>query len=240
MAIGTPSSLGWANSKVSSSTLAMTVTANVSVGQFIVVAFTCTSGNARTVAFSDSAGNTWATDVSQSTTSGVWIGSAQVTNALTSGVSTITATISGGASVSRLICAAQVSGIATSTAFDKGASTSGTSTSWSSGATAATTQADELVIGACGWDSTATETSTPGGSYTELFDFDNTGASELTMTYLIVSATGAQTATGTLTNSGSRTTAMAVATYKGAASSTVEPFRPIQVYAQAVKTSSSW
>lgn len=218
MAIGTPTSIGSASSVSGSTTLAMTLTASVSIGQFVVVAAMCTGATGHTCTFSDSAGNTWATDMTSNgrASSNTFIGSAQITSAMTSGSSTITATFST-TEVGRLICAAQVSGIATSSAKDVSQTGNGTTVAWSSGATAATGTADELVVGACGNDATGAETSTPGAGYTELFDFTNTGGTQLTMVYQILAATGAQTASGTWTNSGTRSWCAGVSTYKAAA-----------------------
>lgn len=214
MAIGAPTSIGSAQVlDGGSTTRAFTLTSAVAAGQFIIVAVAAANVSGISVTFSDTK-NTYATDVQNTaTTSFVAIGSAQVTTALTTS-DVITATFSA-SEAARMIVGVQVAGIASASALDKSTSGTGTAVGWSSGATAATTQADELVVAACTNDSTAAETSTPGGSFTELFDFSTSSALNMTFVYQIVAATGAQTGSGTWTNSGSRTWGAAVATYKG-------------------------
>lgn len=212
MAIGTPVSIGTGTGNASSSTLTFTLTASVAIGDFIVVSGGIFGGRVTHTA-SDSGGNTYATHIISNQRTA--IASAQCTTALTSGVSTITMTWSG-PEVARTVGACKVSGIATSSAFDQSASANGSVAAWSGGTTPSTTQADELVIGACSCDTAAAATSTPGGSYSELFDITNGGAFQLTMTYLIVSGTGAQNPTGTWTSSGWAWNG-ATATFKAAA-----------------------
>lgn len=229
-AIGTPTSLGSAQVFDGGSlTQALTVTASVAAGQYIVAGVVGANAASESVTFSDSKGNAWATDIQNAaTTTFCALGSAAVTTPLASGVDTITATY-GASEAARMIFAAQISGIATSGAKDKTSSSTGTAVGWSSGATAATSQNDELVFAVCGDDSTAAETSTPGGSYTELIpDFSTSSALNMTIVWLIVSAGGTQTATGTWTNSGTRAWTAVISTYRASAAAAAAPWSPLR------------
>lgn len=106
----------------------------------------------------------------------------------------------------------EFTGIATSP-LDRTVSAQGTSNTPSSGATAATAQADELVVGLVGWGG-ATSTATLGSGYTNLAQVALTDASSA-MESKIVAATGAQTAAMTL--GASRDWAAICATFKAAA-----------------------
>lgn len=107
----------------------------------------------------------------------------------------------------------EFSGVATSSPLDKTISAQGTSAAPSSGATATTTQADELVIGLVGWAG-ATSTASLGSGYTNLAQVALADASTA-MESKIVAATGAQTAAMTL--GASRDWAAICATFKAAA-----------------------
>jgi hypothetical protein len=117
------------------------------------------------------------------------------------------------------------SGIATSSALDKSAIDTGSSTAPNSGATATLSQADELIIGACGVedeidDASGTWTTGAGNvSGNEQGDGTN-GGGDASNVYIyaaaeVVAATTAQTAE--VTGTDSIDWAAAVATYKGAA-----------------------
>lgn len=217
MAIGTATSLGSAVGAATTTTITVTAAASASVGDFLVVIVGGANAPAATCTVTDSAGNTWANDVTaNSDARGLFFRSAQCTNAVTSGSSTFTATFSFGV-FARHIAVFKVSGIATSSALDKTASAVGTAVGYDSGNTATLSQADELVVGACVSDSNSAETSTPGTGLTELFDNTNGSALNLAVNYKIVSATTAVKGDGTWTNSGGRNWTAAVATYKAAA-----------------------
>jgi hypothetical protein len=80
-------------------------------------------------------------------------------------------------------------------------------TAWSSGS-ATSTNANDLVIGGSFVDGTAT--STPGGGFTELADFQNAGnAWSETVVYKIVAATGSQSASGTWTSAANHVSSFA-------------------------------
>lgn len=213
MAIGTPTTIGQAGSTASASSLQMTLTASVSVGDFIIVATGMFSARA-THTITDSGGNTYTTVVTANQRTAIaW---AKCATALTSGVSTITASF-GGTDAGHMVSAFKVTGL-DNAPFDASATgtNGGTTAAWSAGTTGTTAQADELVVGACSVDTATTATSTPGAGYSEVHDFDNTGAFQLTTIFKIVSATGTQTPAGTWTSS-AWTWNAAAATFKAAA-----------------------
>lgn len=235
LAIGTPTSLGsnWVFD-AGNTFFDLTVGASVAIGQFVVAAWVgANSAGMTSGTFSDSKGNTWSTDVSNfASGTSVAIGSAQITSALTTS-DTIRLTTAAFGESGRMMAAMQVSGIVTSSAKDKSSSGTGTAVGWSSGATAALAQANELCVAVCGNDSTANEDSTPGSGWNELVaDFHTSTALNMSIVWKIVAATTAVTGDGTWTNSGSRAWAAAVATYKG---TTTEFARP-----DADVTDGSW
>lgn len=189
----------------------------------VTASWTSTSGNmliaiaeADTVAqngitVTDSKGNTWNRVISTSLASTfdleVWV-AYNITGGATH---TVTASDNGGG-VDSLIIVEEWSGAALTSAADKSAGTTGlASSALNSGATAATTQADELVIGA--GTASGNVTMTAGASYSNLTRI-NTTFSTLAFESKVVSATGAQTADMTSGVSGSWT--CQVATFKQA------------------------
>ncbi len=114
----------------------------------------------------------------------------------------------------------EFSGLASSSPLDQTASASGSSTTPSSGNTAVTTQADELLIGAIGVGGPPTDGFTPGGGYTALTSAGFSGGFEGTIRpeYKIISVAGNYQADGVLNPS--RSWGAAIATYKAAASTT--------------------
>lgn len=222
-AVGTPTSLGSTSANTSATTLVLTVTANVSIGQQIFAFGGCETA-ASTATFSDSGGNTWATNKTANTTQNAcaFLGSTRATTALTSGVSTITVTYSAARTL-RVLAAAQASGIATSTPFDQSAVGNGNTTgvvSWATAASGALAMSDELAWAVCCNNAAAAETQTPQGSpstFTEMFDFASAGAMCMYVNYLVCTTTGAVTGQGQMTNSGGRAWNGLVGTYKGVA-----------------------
>src|SRR5689334_8800252 len=162
MAIGTPVSLGTpVTGTASQTTTTLVTTTGVSAGDRIILAVGTSGGTVSSV--SDGTGNTYAVDRTHSNgTANVHIVSAPVTTTVPSGSSIV---VTHSASDNRRSLAAfSVSGLAASGAVDKVASaTQFGVAAWSSGATATTTQADELVFGASVMQGVA-GTSTPGGS----------------------------------------------------------------------------
>lgn len=168
--------------------------------------------NANGITVTDSKGNTWNRVVSTALAATfdleVWV-AYNITGGATH---TVTATDNGGG-VDSLLIVEEWSGAALSAAADKSAAATGTtSTALNSGASAATTQADEVVIGA--GVASGNVTMTAGAGYTNLTKV-NTTFSTLAFESKIVSATGAQTATMTSGTAGSWV--CQVATFKQAA-----------------------
>jgi hypothetical protein len=204
--------IGQNNSTTSNTSLSVTVPAGgVAVGNTIIVSFAM-DPNAGAVSVADTSGNTYHTDADVSNTAGgirTLVICAPVTTALAAG-NTITVTYP--ATTSKAVSIYYVDGTATS---DKTSTGMGTSTAPSSGNTAATTQASELLIGAIGSESYNT-TFTVGGSYIAMNSaIANTGTTNTSISifpeYRVVSATGAYSATGTLSTS--RDWAAAIVTY---------------------------
>jgi hypothetical protein len=167
------------------------------------------------ITISDNKGNTWNRVISTAVASTfdleVWV-ALNITGGATH---TVTAADNGGG-VDSLIIVEEWSGVALASAIDKFAGASGTSTAANSGATAATTQADELVIGAVVASGNRTFTAGAGFSNGNKV---NTTFSSLFFESQIVAATGAQTATATI--SASVSWACQVATFKAAVTNPV-------------------
>lgn len=202
MAIGTPTTLGTGNGGggfVASVTV--TTTAAVTAGNLIIVAV---GWYGATVTATMSGGSlTWTQHKNQQgaadTNYHCAIFSAQAPAGL---VITTVLTCSFSAScVNTMICAAQCSGLATSSVVDTtgGANTSATSTAWGTG-NVTTSNANDLLFGACTIDALITDTATSPA--TELHDFQNAAANvSMTTVYRIVSATGTYSMAGTLSSS---------------------------------------
>jgi hypothetical protein len=99
-----------------------------------------------------------------------------------------------------------VSDLASASVVDQTHTGTGINNSPSSGTTVPTTQASELLIGAIGGAYNTTTTFTAGGSFTALqSELANGGSSSSSVTiqpeYELISATGAYSATGTLSTS---------------------------------------
>lgn len=180
-------------------TLVITVGAAVPKGQ-IVWAGGGASASGALASIADSRGNTWAVDKASAAVRGCGIGSSLINTAALQIGDTITLTFTTSANGNRHGWASTATGNAASAALDKTNTGSNASTAaWNGGATGTLSQADEIVWGT-GWRA-ATGTSTPGGTFTELYDFSATG-STLTAVYLIVAATTTQTPSGTWSGSG--------------------------------------
>src|SRR6185503_11537890 len=164
--IGVPSSIGTFTSESSGTSSQI---ANVSAGQgntiVIVLAMNPSSG---AVSVTDTKGNTYTQDkdvTNGSGTAGVrtLVFSARVTTALSSGAGD-DINISHPTVTARAAYALLVSGLVASSPVDQTASATGTSTSPSVGPTATTTQADEIILGAFGYEDGGSFT--PGSGYT--------------------------------------------------------------------------
>lgn len=185
--------------------------------------WTSTSGNAlfatieadtvaaNGITVTDSKGNTW-TRVISTSLAGTFDLEVWAAFNITGGAThTVTATDNGGG-VDSLIMVEEWSGVATSSAIDKSVGATGVASSAAnSGATAATTQANEVVIGVVA--ASGNDTFTPGASYSNGNKI-NTTFSSLFFESKIVAATGAQTADATI--SAGVSWACQVATFKEA------------------------
>jgi hypothetical protein len=162
-----------------------------------------------TVSVKDSAGNTYRVDARKDngTTTGTTsaIASSKLTNPLPAG-STITVTLSSNVTY-RLASAYAYNGLSQT---DQTALATGTSTSPSSGPTAATTAANEVVFGATVYGS-GTITHAAGSGMTELAEL-HAGTKSLAVDARVVGGTGTYSDSGTL--SGSAIWTDSVATYK--------------------------
>lgn len=191
-------------------TPAITTTA----GNLLVAGICFDSGTLNTVtAITDSKGNTWAKAVELDSVSlaSLWYAAG------IAGGSGHTLSIgyddNSGGSISAVV--QEFSGIVATSPLDRVVSAQGTSTAPSSGATAATVQADELVVGLVGWAGAVTTASLLGGAgYSNLAQVALLNASAA-MQSKVVAATGAQTAAMTL--AASRSWAACCATFKATA-----------------------
>jgi hypothetical protein len=230
VAIGTPTSIGSVlNNNNTTNTAVISVTAAVAIGQkVIVVAVGDGIGTyaGAGVTCADSQLNVYTQDVRFDNTTknaNLFLFSADITTALTTS-DTITATYDTTRG-HRNAFACQISGLATGVSdFDQKSTAVGTSLSWTSNSTPTTTQADELIIGACMNNGSGAPTSTPTGGNTELFDQTDGGACELTVVYQIVTTTGAYAASGTW-STGTPENAALVGTYKAGAAPLWLPHR---------------
>jgi len=181
----------------------------VAAGSTVLVGIGYSAAPGVTVSVKDSAGNTYKVDArkdngsSTGTTSA--IASSHLTSPLPAG-STITATVNSAVTY-RLAAAYAYSGISQA---DQSATGTGTSTSPTSGSTAATTAANEVVFGATVYGS-GTATHTAGAGLTELAEL-HAGTKSLAVDQRIVDSTGSYSDAGTLSASAVWTDS--VTTYK--------------------------
>lgn len=213
--------LGSANASTSSATLALTITANVAVGEtiFVGAAFALNSGS-ETLSFTDSGSNSYtrdqAVDASVVALNGCGQGRAICTTALTSGVSTITVTVSGAVN-ERLICAFKVSAgdvrnpVATDGSANNESVTAGTTTAFSSAVTP--TFVPDFGVWVVSEDS-APSTGTPSAGWTEAFDFTATTVC-MQMNYLTAPTTNLTALNPGETISASRNWVTTMVLYKG-------------------------
>jgi hypothetical protein len=185
---------------------------NTTTGNAIIVVVNETTALNGVVSITDTQLNTYArvdsgtfTDEAAATHDcEIWI--AQNITGGASNVVKVNHTSSGIAAIAR-----EYSGLATASASDKVAHTTGTGTALSSGATATTTQANELVIGWGGTGHGATITYSNGAGFANATTSANS-ACQVGMDDLTVAATGAQT--GLLTINTSSNWFAGVATFK--------------------------
>ena len=213
--------IGTTSTTTTGTTTTLTVPASGVAAGNSVILFLSINPSAGTISCSDSKGNSYTSNRNATNGSGTTgvrtvVLSAHNIIALTSG-NTITCTHR--SVTARALSASEFSGLATTATVDKVASATGNNTTPSSGATATTAQASELLIGGIGVEGPTTETFTAGANYTAVGRAGTSGgtaANNITINpeYRIVSATGAYSANGTL--SATRRWAAAIVTYKAA------------------------
>jgi hypothetical protein len=176
----------------------------------LILAFVRMSTTTQTVTLKDSAGNTYVQAVAQVQTSdGSEISLFYAKSILGAAANTVTATFSA-TNNHPWLAIYEYSGLSTTTPLDKTASAQGSSTAVSSGATATTTSANELVFAATGLPSSYTGTTTAGSGYA-LLEKNPTGSPAANESEL---ATSTGTYTGTFTLSASANWSALVATFK--------------------------
>ena len=200
-AIGTPTSIGTGTSTTTGATLAFNASANVSVGNTVIVTFTMLGSSGTPVTCADTKLNTYIKDA-DSVSAGMRtvIFSSTITTAITT-TPTTTITITHPSVQYKLAAAIQVSGLSTLGRFDKSNTSTGSSVTPSATLASATTTAAELLIGSFGIDDRNT-TFGAGTGYTA-FGVHNTGTNPgitHAAEYRIVSSTSAYSASGTTQN----------------------------------------
>lgn len=200
----------------SAGTLPLTVATAPGAGSLVVARVGCFDATSSLSSVTDGKGNTWF--IAINTSSGSRRPAIAYTMQDVAKLTTADAiTFHWAAAISfAAIIVDEFTGIAASSPVDQTATGTALTTARSGGTTAATTQADELVIGA--FELGNTESSlTPGAGYSSFtthFLAQSTNVS-ISGVYQIVAATGAQNPTGTGTTSGSSNGV--TATFKGAA-----------------------
>lgn len=199
------------NSAASGTSVAVTVPAGgFTAGNKLMCVFAVPDVSAFASAMTDTAGNPYTSrhtysQVGQSVT----LFEGDLTSGLSSGQS-VTATIPDGGA----LMVYEFSGLLTGTSFDKQANATAVATTYSSGATAVTTQADELLFAITSVQ-TASATSAPDAPWTEIDENLWFAAQDVQIAYQVVAAAAAYTSTGTITaSSGYMAT---IDTFKGAA-----------------------
>lgn len=210
---------------------ALTVT---SANALIVTVSTWNAAGAHNVTASSSPSNTWNTDVSAADT-GLGKGKASIAAALGCAAGSTTVTITSSvASTAFEGNVSEFSGLLTASALDKTASDpGGAADTTSAPTTAATTQNDELVIGAVCWNSadvTCNISDPPSTGYTSIgVNQDSNATIGYEGAYKIVAATGAQSVTWT-GDAVTEGTVGVIATYKAAVTAAFAPMMPVVIW----------
>lgn len=204
MAFATPAFVrSFTGTNTSSSTnVVLTVpAAGVPAGSTVIIGYNVNGAGTLNSITDSVGGNTWRIDRNSTSTTGGAFTSGYINNALPSGA-TIT-TVGASALSGRLAIAAVFTGLDPVAPFDKEDTTAtGTSTAPLSVATAATSQTHEVVCGWIGLTSTTTTLWTGiAAGYTEIARLAGNSTRELLMAYKIVTATGTQQFSGTLSAS---------------------------------------
>lgn len=242
MAIGTPTLRGTAVATAASTTIIVTLTSGVPVGERVFAVAGGRGSGAQPASAVDSKGNTYGLDRTHNQADGnntIGILSAPVTVALVTG-DTVTVTFAGTVGPSIEAFVFSCSGLQAS-ALDQVASASNDlalSSAFSSGFASSTTVADELLIGAAVFGG-ASVSLTPGAGFTQLLaELSSSGAASgdrpIWGEYRIVSATGSYQANGTDASTGNAGTLLA--TYKGQSSDVTPPTVPTGLAVTGVLT----
>src|SRR5207245_6754787 len=158
--------IGTNSSATTDTTITVTVpAAGVATGHSVILTLAMADASGGVTA-TDSKGNTYslAADITPSNVRTVILAAHNVT-ALVSGD---TITVTHPSASLRALSANEFSGVSPTSALDQTHTATGSSTTPSSGATAATTEAAELLLGAMGVAGTTSDTFTAGASYTAL------------------------------------------------------------------------
>lgn len=210
MAIAFVSARGAGNNATTATTIAVTPTGTISVGNCLIVATGQTSDTLTGVA--DTQGNTYQVNVTNGANNrSTGIAHSIITTQLTTS-DTITATFST-TTTDRSITLAEFSGVLTTSPFDQGTTAAGTGVTPDSG-NISTTTAGQLLIGVFEGNSGATAY-TPGttGVYTFLEISEQAPARINEVMYAIVGAAGTYSANGVII---SAAWTQSVASYKAA------------------------
>lgn len=189
--------------------ITLAYTSNNAAGNLLVVV----SSTSTTVSgVTDTRSNAWARCGTEATTGSVF-GNIWIAHNSIAGANTVSVAFPAGSFGTMAI--AEYSGMLTALACDKTISATGFSTSPSSGATAATTQADEVAVCSLAMENTSA-TSAFGGGFVQQQTIS--AINGVAFADRILSATGAQTCSATLNPA--RNWATLVATLKAAAATT--------------------
>lgn len=202
MPIRLGNSLGTNSSLLSLGTINLITSADVLVGDLIVVFVGLgVDSSGVSLSISDSTGNDYTTDLSSTglVSAGFYIAHSHAKANLPTG-STITATYSG-LVINRLIAAVNFTGLCHVTLMDKMATSSGTGTSWDTGVTQPTIQTEQLVIGGSVMNSLTKGDSSVSTPQIEIHDFGNLGTA-MTTSYKVVIGTGRYNLSGVWNNTG--------------------------------------
>jgi hypothetical protein len=177
----------------------------------LIIAFVRMSTTSQTVALADSRGNPYVQAVAAVQSSdGSQVRLFYARNIL-GGANTVTATFSG-SNNHPWLAIYEYAGLSTTSPLDQSASAQGASAAPSSGATLATTSANELVFAGLGLPSSYTGTPTAGSLFTLLGNVAGAGNSQAATESRLVTATGAQA--GTFVLSTSANWSAVIATFK--------------------------
>ena len=177
----------------------------IPAGKLAIIRLICSNGvtvNNPT----DSAGNTWAVAISQvdaGASEQTVICYSVLTSALSSGTVTINLSATSTCGAELHYFDSDTGWLAQASVLDQTKGANGTTAAWSTGAATTTTQADELLVAACGKINFNGSTSVPDAGWTEETDqiqYTNVGGSGMTTVWQKVTSTGAYTASGVWQN----------------------------------------